>query len=368
MPPPPPVVGLLVFDPPANSATAVGRAFFPGYFTAACTIRITAPGWPPQEFTLIENCAVVGGPLRIEVDGADVVNTPKWDAYDSEKPWYLQYFGNQPLQPHPGPLDQRAQYAKVRVALAQPPEVRFQWEKEGPVVWRSPPESQLETANNVEIAATNGSGKGEIVVRVKYTIEFEGQLYGPFDDDTDETPPPNEPSPRETYRRFTAHRPNDTKGLAKLHIGHSSSPPYHWEDAYLMVLFDHLGDAMPAVWVQEVFHKPNGQGYNQFELPPGFSTNQQGQPWVTKCKQEYFKWGEETMEEWGSFIDFLSVNGFMIYHPYELNPNNPQWNLHHAYYAGNRDVSWPRPLVGGGIRVGYWSIRIWSDWSEHVKQ
>lgn len=135
-----------------------------------------------------------------------------------------------------------------------------------------------------------------------------------------------------------------------------------------MVLVDNCNQYMPRVWVQEVFHKPDESSYSQYELPPGFQINGPRVWWTTSGKGTGLFW--TTPEEvWGGFSDTLSFDGMLVYYPRFWNGQEQPlfWNLWHYYYAGTKDPFWPRPLTGGGILVGSWNIRIWSNSTDHVK-
>ncbi|RMG23246.1 MAG: hypothetical protein D6724_08770 [Armatimonadetes bacterium] len=379
---------MVSFDPPGNTQTATGHLYLPIIGTASCYVTVTNGGETLFEGWVTGECAAVGGPLTFDVYGGieppprdGWPGTPSFDEYDLTKPWYLEYFGYDPRNVvafHPNGPGQPAQRGLVCVALTQPQgpnySTTYDWQLAGPIVVIEPSDpSDLPTSAQIRIGATDGSAEGAIKPRVKYIFAWDGVVYGPFDDDSEQTPPPPERlQAGVNHYAFAAHKPADTKTLGFYHDpawgGQNPDGTYYYRDDWLMVLVDNRNQHMPWVWVQEVFHKPDGSSYSQRELPPQFRVDGPGVWWTTSGKGTGLFW--TTPEEvWGGFSDTLSFDGMLVYYPRFWNGQEqpPFWNLWHYYYAGTKDPFWPRPLTGGGILVGSWNIRIWSNSTDHVK-
>lgn len=75
-----------------NNRNATGIALGPGIFRAECTVKLLNPQGQPVDVIVSGTCAVVGGPIRIEiVEGSE----PTWhhDGKKLDRAWFIEYFG-----------------------------------------------------------------------------------------------------------------------------------------------------------------------------------------------------------------------------------------------------------------------------------
>lgn len=75
-----------------NNRNATGIAQGPGIFRAECTVKLLNPQGQPVDVIVSGTCAVVGGPIRIEIAPGSVL-TWEHDGNDDTKAWFIEYFG-----------------------------------------------------------------------------------------------------------------------------------------------------------------------------------------------------------------------------------------------------------------------------------
>lgn len=369
---------MVSFDPPGNTQTATGHLYLPIIGTASCYVTVTNGGETLFDGWVTGECAAVGGPLAFGVYGGSDDPPPR-DRYFKTTPWYLQYFGFDPRDEtvqHPNGPGQPPQRGIVRVALTQPQgpnyATTYDWQLAGPIVVIEPADpNDLPASAQIKIGAIDGSGEGAIKPRVKYIFTWDGVTYGPFDDDSDQTPPPPAYADQGlNYYAFTAHKPEEVLANQEASIEDPTPiardyeyPLFTHADGYHIWLWDNLGQKMPRVWVQERFYP------EEFPPPPlnnNFYHNEEGQYWVTDGglptslppnEQEYLFNG------W--FGDYVGCKDYPVWVPFELNPNNPIYDLRHTYFAGTSTTQFIPSSAGGGIDMGTFRMKVWTNKTIH---
>lgn len=363
----------------------MGHLYLPIIGTAKCYVTVTNGGETLFEGWVTGECAAVGGPLAFGVyGGAD--NPPRTDRYFETSPWYLQYFGFDPRDEtvqHPNGPGQPPQSGVVRVALTQPQgpnyATTYDWQLAGPIVVIEPSDpDDLPTSALIKIGATDGSAEGAIKPRVKYIFTWDGIVYGPFDDDSEQTPPPTEPVDYSyqglNYYAFTAHKPEEVRANHEASVQDPTPlardyeyPLFTHADGYHMWLWDNLGQRMPRVWVQERFYP------EEFPEPPldnNFYRNPDGpgSQWVTLGGPPTSLPPNEQENPFNGLFDdydYVGCFDYPVWVPYEFNQNNPIYYLHHTYFAGTWTTQFIPPAYGGGIDAGTILIRIWTNKTIH---
>jgi hypothetical protein len=201
--------------------------------------------------------AAIGGPLTYFVLGGENsgVERPEHDDNNINKPWYLEYFGYIASGSKPSGA-QASQYGGTLIRLGQLDGTTYEWHVDGPALG-----SGGSTDTGCSVFPCSGSDRGEIRVRVTYTFEDpeDTTLAGTAEDDSLQTPPPNETAPRTAYYSFTSHQPDYVVALGPATYKHDPGGIYPnldlwtWQDVYFHQLLDQNGDGQPGVWIAERF-------------------------------------------------------------------------------------------------------------------
>ena len=375
---------LWVDESQKHSATATGFAPRPGLWSGRCHVIARLSDNTEFEGIVEVQCVAVGGPLKVElVDKQDLA--PKNDLHDKANPWYLQFFGFPPVATNLWPGAQPPQKAKlntlpqsIQTGAEANPRLEIHWEIEegankAKIYFPASP-AAIKKSGEIKIGATDKSNTGEVKVIAKFKVIWDGVEYGPFDDDTDESPfhlsTGEAEKINDNYRKFTCHKPKDTfVNGGPWNFLYQFGPTYSWGDEWQMILRDHLEQPMGGVRVQEVFFNEFGAPYPTLNLPVSFIRNTSGNPWITAGLTVTPPGQEEVSgPPEGTFSDFIGISNWYVSVPKNLNPN-PVFNFLHSYFAGTSNVSWPRPgeASGGGVFVGQWRMKIWTDDTEHTK-
>ncbi|MCH8275141.1 MAG: hypothetical protein IH851_10160 [Armatimonadetes bacterium] len=79
----------MLVEPTGDQQTAVGYAYeLTGFWAVRCIVTLSRPGEQDVNYTLDQVCVAIGGPLSLDVYGAEPGATPpEHDDYDEDNPW-----------------------------------------------------------------------------------------------------------------------------------------------------------------------------------------------------------------------------------------------------------------------------------------
>lgn len=320
-----------------NSRSETGWGFAPGKYTARCSVKFrhTEPNGQTTDHETSASRFVfaIGGEIITSVYDCEIPTFAR-ELDNSNEPSYLQYFGHDPILLPSGA--QRPQKGRVMFPAQQPRG------SASPCVEASSSITILESSDSeCLLAAQSESASGAIRPLIRFELTVQDQdgtvHHGSCFDCTSQTPWAKKGT-------FTAAKPSQIIASLKEQQAYSYQGfPYGWQRADELQLFDHLEKPMPGVYVQEVFAP-------ETILPPGFW---QSTPLLT--------WQTGKPDGMANAYD---VFRFAFSEPRPKATAQP-FEIHQRYFAGTRGKSW----IGayGGVNVGDFSIKYWSDAIDHIK-
>ncbi len=325
-----------------NSLSCTYKAVGVGKHTV--TVKVLPNAGAQQNGSL--TFAAIGGPLNLGI--VKPTGNPETfvnDRKNKREPFYLQYFDYGHASPPTDARVQKTQDGTATVALSQltgtnaTNGTKMEWEYGAlycPELTNSPSANLTSITLQAESAAI-----APITVKCKFTYKdpVDATLTGSAYDDTAVTPQPG--FAYMMVNKFSIHRPDITEMSAEIPMTLAETnitlgPGEGFSGSkYKIYLYDHLGDQMPGVWVQERFTS----------VPTGtlsIEVNSDADFWTTQMPPTSDKW------------DFYPSGIFMydyiwVHYPAGFTGATA---VHH-YWAATKAIS---TTVPGGIDVGTWQI------------